>query len=142
VIAVVLAADLLGFDLSTSVTERLRDVLPRVAAATLVLVVGTGLAMVLGAATRRAFESAGFRGSAVRGRVVMIALSAFSILLALEQLGLAAQLVVALSVTAVAAAGLALALAFGLGCRELARDFLVEMLQSLNDDAPRRPEGP
>jgi len=30
--------------------------------------------------------------------------------------------------------GLALALAFGLGCRELARDFLIEYLRTLDDD--------
>jgi UDP-N-acetylmuramyl pentapeptide phosphotransferase/UDP-N-acetylglucosamine-1-phosphate transferase len=35
--------------------------------------------------------------------------------------------------------GLAIALAFGLGCRELARDFIVEYLRSHEDHAPRRP---
>ena len=113
--------------------------MPRVIAATIVLVVGIALAMVLGAVTRRLFESAGFRGAAIRGRVVTIILSAFAMLLALEQLGLAAQLIVALGVTTVAAAGLAFALAFGLGCRDLARDFVVEMLRSLEDESPQRP---
>ena len=108
-------------------------------AATIVLVVGIALAMGLGAVTRRLFESAGFRGAAIRGRVVTVTLSAFVVLLALEQLGLAAQLILALAVTAVAAVGLAIALAFGLGCRELARDFVVEMLRSLEDETPHRP---
>jgi hypothetical protein len=138
-LTVMLAADVLGFDLSRSVTDRLAELLPRVIAATIVLLVGIALAMGLGAVTRRLFESAGFRGAVLRGRVVMITLSAFAVLLALEQLGLAAQLIVALGVTAVAAVGLAVALAFGLGCRDLARDFVVEMLRSLEDDTPHRP---
>ena len=138
-LTVMLCADVLGFDLTRSVSERLADIMPRVIAATIVLVVGIALAMVLGAFTRRLFESAGFRGAAIRGRVVTIILSAFAMLLALEQLGLAAQLIVALGVTTVAAAGLAFALAFGLGCRDLARDFVVEMLRSLEDESPQRP---
>ena len=62
-----------------------------------------------------------------------------SILVALDQLGFAAQFVMALGVVAVATAGLGLALAFGLGCRELARDFLVEYLRALEDSEPRPP---
>ena len=114
--------------------------LPRVTAATIVLIVGIALAMALGAATCRLFESAGFRGAVLRGRAVTVTLSAFAVLLALEQLGLAAQLIMALSVTVVAATGIAAALAFGLGCRDLARDFVVEMLRSLDDESPRRPQ--
>jgi len=138
-LTVMLCADVLGFDVTRSVSDRIADLLPRVIAATIVLVVGIALAMGLGAVTRRLFDSAGFRGAALRGRVVTIVLSAFVVLLALEQLGLAAQLILALAVTGVAAAGLALALAFGLGCRDLARDFVVEMLRSLEDEAPHRP---
>ena len=138
-LCVMLAADVLGFDLSRSVTERLAELLPRVTAATIVLIVGIALAMALGAGTRRLFESAGFRGAELRGRIVTVTLSAFAVLLALEQLGLAAQFIVALAVTALASAGLALALAFGLGCRDLVRDFVVEMLRSLDDETPQRP---
>ncbi len=138
-LTVMLCADVLGFDLTRSVSDRLAELLPRVIAATIVLVVGIALAMALGAVTRRLFESAGFRGAALRGRVVTVVLSAFVVLLALEQLGLAAQLILALGVTTVAAAGLAVALAFGLGCRDLARDFVVEMLRSLEDETPYRP---
>jgi len=138
-LTVMLAADVLGFDLSRSVTERLAELLPRVTAGTIVLIVGIALAMALGAGTRRLFDSAGFRGAELRGRMVTVTLSAFAVLLALEQLGLAAQFIVALAVTALASAGLALALAFGLGCRDLVRDFVVEMLRSLDDDTPQRP---
>ena len=61
------------------------------------------------------------------------------LLLALEQLGFAAQFVMAVGIVAVAALGLALGLAFGLGCRDLARDFVVEYLRSLEPDEPKRP---
>src|SRR5258706_359733 len=96
-------------------------------------------AWLLGGATRRLFEGAGLRGSRLRGQIVTVLLSGFAVLLALEQLGFAAQFVMALGVTVVAAAGLAVGLAFGLGCRELARDFIVEYLRSLDEEGRQRP---
>jgi len=134
-----LACDVLGLDLTAAVSERLREALPRVAAATIELVIGILIAMALGAVTRRVFETASVGGSRMRGQIVTAVLSAFAVLLALEQLGLAAQFIMAVGVTVLAALGLAIALAFGLGCRELARDFIVEYLRSHEDHAPRRP---
>jgi hypothetical protein len=90
--------------------------------------------------TRRLFESAGMRGARLRAQAVTVILIAFTALLALEQLGFAAQFIMALGITVVAGAGLAIALAFGLGCRELARDFVVEYLRSIETEGPRRPE--
>src|SRR5262249_34896201 len=117
------------------VVDRLVDALPRVVTATILLAIGLVLAWVLGASTRRLFESAGLRGSRLRGQVVTAILTGFAVLLALEQLGFAAQFVMALGVTAVAAVGLAVGLAFGMGCRDLARDFVVEYLRSLDEDS-------
>lgn len=137
-LATLLACDVMGLDLTASVSEKLREALPRVAAATIELVIGILLAMALGAVTRRVFETAGGRGR-IRGQIVTVVLSAFAVLLALEQLGLAAQFIMAVGITVLSAVGLAVALAFGLGCRELARDFIVEYLRSHEDRAPRRP---
>ncbi|HYM81914.1 MAG TPA: hypothetical protein VEY91_10980, partial [Candidatus Limnocylindria bacterium] len=133
-IAVMLAADILGFHLTASVGERLRELLPRVVSATIVLACGIAIAMLMGGIARSAFSSAGFRGGRWRGQVVTAVLTGFAVLLALEQLGLAAQFIIAVGITAVAAVGLAVGLSFGLGCRDLARDFVVEYLRSSDED--------
>ena len=73
------------------------------------------------------------------GQVVTVVLSGCAILMALEQLGFAAQFVMAVGVCAVAALALGAGLAFGLGCRDLARDFVVEYLRSMDRDASPRP---
>jgi len=138
-LAGLLGADALGLDLGPSVADRLRDVLPRVVSAAIELVGGIALAMGLGGLTRRVFESSGARHGALRGQVVTSVLGGFAVLVALEQLGLAAEFIVALSLTAVAAVAIALALAFGLGCRDLARDFVVEYLRSLDGDHANAP---
>jgi hypothetical protein len=136
----ILGADALGLGLGTSVADRLRDVLPRVVAAAIELIGGIALAMGLGEFTRRMFDGAGVRHGLLRGQVVAGVLGGFAVLVALEQLGLAAEFIVALGITATATLGLGLALAFGLGCRDLARDFVVEYLRSL-DERPSRPAG-
>lgn len=138
-VTVLLALDLLGFELGASLTARLADVLPRLVAAAVLLAIGMLVAMLLGAITRRLVESSGLRGARWRGQLVAGVVTTFAVLLALEQLGIAAQFVLALVVVMLAGVALALGLAFGLGCRDLARDFVVEYLRSLEDDGPRRP---
>lgn len=134
-----LALDWLGFELGSSVGLRLREVLPRVLASALLLVVGVLVAMLLGSIVRRFFQGAGFAGARLRGQIVTAVFTVFAALLALEQLGFAAQFVMAVGIITFAAGGLALGLAFGLGCRDLARDFVVEYLRSLDEGSPKRP---
>lgn len=130
----VVAFDALGLDVGSPLAARLRDVLPRVLAATVLLSGGAVAAMLMGAFTRRFFDGAGLPGGKLRGQGVTVVLTFFAVLLAIEQLGFAVQFVMAIGVVIAAMAGLALALAFGLGCRDLARDFLIEYLRTLEDD--------
>jgi hypothetical protein len=139
VVTIMLALDTLGFNLSASVTERLGEVLPRIVASAVLFGVGVLFAMLIGVITHRVFETAGLKGGRLRGQIVTAVLSAFAVLLALEQLGFAAQFVMAVGLIALAALGLGLGLAFGLGCRDLARDFVVEYLRSLDEGGPARP---
>lgn len=137
--AAMLAFEVLGFSLATSVAERLGEVVPRIVTSGVLFAVGSLSAMVLGGITWRFLESADIRAARLQGRIVSAVLTGFAALVALEQLGFAAQFVMAIGIVAVATTGLGLALAFGLGCRDLARDFLVEYLRSLEDEGPKRP---
>lgn len=138
-LAALFGAELLGLKLASSVGARLEEVVPRIITSALLLGMGALLALTLGAALRHLLDRAGVRAARFQGQVATLTLMVFSMLLALDQLGFAAQFVMALGVIAVGAAGLGLALAFGLGCRELARDFLVEYLRALEDSEPRPP---
>jgi mechanosensitive ion channel-like protein len=133
-----LALDWLGFDLGALVGARLRDVLPRILASAILLVVGVLFSMLLGAIVRRFFQGAGFGGARLRGQIVTAVFTVFSVLMALEQLGFAAQFVMWVGIIAFAASGLAIGLAFGLGCRDLARDFVVEYLRSIDEGSSKR----
>ena len=139
-VTTVFVLDLLGISIAASVGQRLGEVVPRIITSAVLLAMGALIALVLGTMMRRVLETAGVRAAGLLGQFLTITLTAFSALLALDQLGFAAQFVMALGVVAAATAGLGLALAFGLGCRELARDFLVEYLRALDEQGPRRPE--
>jgi hypothetical protein len=129
VAATLLAFRVVGIDLVPSIASRLEDVIPRVLTSALVLVLGIPLALAASRILNAILLPTGIRPGRFRSQAVVAILVGFTVLLALEQLGLAAQLVLAVGITAVAAAGLALALAFGLGCRELARDMILEYLR-------------
>ena len=138
-VSLVLALDTLGLTLGASVGARLSEVVPRIVTSGVILAVGVLVAMLTGALAQRFFDSAGIRGGRLRGQIVTAVMSGFAVLIALEQLGFAAQFVMAVGLIALAAVGLALGIAFGLGCRELARDFIVEYLRSLDEQGPQRP---
>jgi hypothetical protein len=138
--AAMLAFEIMGFSLAPLVAERLGEVVPRVVTSAVLFALGSLLALLVGAITRRFLESADIRSARLQGQVVTAVLTGFAVLVALEQLGFAAQFVMAIGIAAIATAGLGLALAFGLGCRELARDFLVEYLRSLDTDDRRKPD--
>lgn len=138
-VTMLLALDVLGFDVAGPLTDRMRDVVPRVVAAGILFSVGWLIAQVMGALTRRFFETAGFRRARLRGQIVSLVLTIFAVLVALEQLGFAAQFVMGTGLVVFGGLSLALALAFGMGCRELARDFVVEYLRSLEEGPEREP---
>jgi hypothetical protein len=136
-ITILLALDVLGFDVASPLTDLMRDVVPRVVAAAILFALGWLVAQIMGGLTRRFFETAGFRRARLRGQVVSLVLTIFAVLVALEQLGFAAQFVMGTGLVVFGGLALALGLAFGLGCRELARDFVVEYLRSL-EEGPER----
>lgn len=135
----IVALRVIGLDLAPSIAARLQDVVPRVVTSAIVLVLGIPLALAASRALNAVLAPSGVRPNRIRSQVVVAVLIGFTVLIALEQLGLAAQLVVAIGMAVVAAAGLAVALAFGLGCRDLARDVVVEYLRSSADEeSPKR----
>jgi hypothetical protein len=130
----VLALRIVGIDLVPSIALRLQDIVPRVVTSALVLVIGIPVALAASRLLNAILEPSGMRRGRIRSQAVVALLVGFTVLLALDQLGFAAQFVLAVGIAAVAAAGLALALAFGLGCRELARDLIVEYLRASEDE--------
>jgi mechanosensitive ion channel-like protein len=132
----IVALRVLGLDLVPSIVVRLQDVVPRILTSGLVLLLGIPLALTASRLLTALLLQSGVRPSRLRAQGVAALLVAFTVLIALDQLGLAAHLVLAVAIALVSAAGLAIALAFGLGCRDLARDLIVEYLRASDEGRP------
>jgi small-conductance mechanosensitive channel len=109
------------------VVETLRSLvayLPSVLGAALIILLGSLIAGVVGDTLGTLTKQTGVEAAPLLGQIVRYVIIAFSIILALDQLGIETTLLIVTAIAIVAATALALALAFGIGSRELARNIM------------------
>jgi hypothetical protein len=131
-IFLIAAANVLGL---TQVSVLLNDVLlwiPNLIVAALILLIAPLLARFVRGAIEVAAGQMGFSNGALLGRVAEIAIVAFAVLVAMYQLGIAADLINILLIGLVAAISLALGLAFGLGGRDVAARITQDWYEGLS----------
>lgn len=133
----VAAANVLGL---TQVSELLNDVLlwiPNLIVAAIILLV----APLLGRFVRGAIEvgagEMGFTNAPLLGRIAEVAIVAFAVIIAINQIGVAANLVNTLFIGIVAAVALAFGLAFGLGGRDVAGQLTQRWYEQSQDAAAK-----
>ena len=119
-IVLVVAFDALGLPAVSDVLRQLLLWLPNLIVALVVLVIGGLAAKALGNLVRGATAEAGFTNPDLLANVARIAVIAFAIVVAVNQIGIASTLVNTLFMGFVGALALAAGLAFGLGGREVA----------------------
>ncbi|MEA2519516.1 MAG: hypothetical protein QOF49_1596 [Chloroflexota bacterium] len=116
----VAAANVLGL---TQVSLLLNDVLlwiPNLIVAAIILLVAPLLARFVRGAIEVGAGQMGFSNASLLGRIAEVAIVSFAVLIAINQIGIAANLVNILFIGIVAALALAFGLAFGLGGRDVA----------------------
>lgn len=119
-IVLVAAFDALGVPAVSQVLQQLLLWLPNLAVALVVLVIGGIAANALGDLVRRAAARSGMNSHEVLGTAARWTVWAFTILVAVNQVGIASSLVTILFMAVVGALALALGLSFGLGGRDTA----------------------
>lgn len=113
--------------------ERFFLYLPNVFVALLIVILGYLSGNFLGRAALIASVNAGMTGAGMIGRMVRWAVSLFSIVIALEQLGIGKQTVLVTFAILFGGIVLALAIAFGYGGRDLAQSYLQRKLSGRED---------
>lgn len=108
--------------------SRLFQLLPQIFVAILILFIGVLVANFLSRATLLAAVNAGYRSPRLWSGLVRFVIWILALSMALEQVGLARETVVAAFSIAFGAVMLAVAIAFGLGGRDLARQTLERYL--------------
>jgi flagellar biosynthesis protein FliQ len=124
------AVHTVGLSALSDVLNQVLRYIPKVIAAVVVLILGLFFASFLAGAVKAAAANAGLAESDALAHLTRYAIVAFTIAVTLEELGIAPALVRSAFVILFGAVALALALAFGLGCKDLAREWVVRYLDS------------
>lgn len=137
-LAILLAVSALGIQALTDAIEGVVAYLPNVIAAILILLVATALAGAVGGLAQR------LAGGTMLGRLVQTAVPALimtiAVFMALDQLEIAENIVVATYVLVLGAVALGFALAFGLGGRDVARQILTNAYEGGRQKMPQLQE--
>jgi hypothetical protein len=136
-IVLVVAFDALGLPAVSDVLRQLLLWLPNLAVGIVVLVIGGLLANAAAGLVRGATASAGFRHPEIIANAARAAVWIFAIIVAVNQIGIAQELVNTLFMGAVALAVLALGLSFGLGGRDIAGRLLNSWYGEAQANAPK-----
>ncbi len=136
-IVLVAAFDALGLPAVSDVMRRLLLWLPNLVVGLVVLVIGGLAAGGLAKLVRGSAAKAGFSNPELLATVARVAVWAFAIVVAVNQIGIAAALVNTLLAATVGAVALALGLAFGLGGRETAGQIVDNWYSASQQAAPK-----
>jgi hypothetical protein len=132
-ITLVVAFDTLGLPAVSNVLQQLLLWLPNLVVALVVLVIGGLAANALSQLVRGASAEAGFTNPDMLATVTRVAVWAFTIVVAVNQLGIATTLINTLLIGVVGAFTIAFGLAFGLG----GRDKAARLLERIGAEAER-----
>ena len=119
-IFLVAAANVLGMPQVSLLLNQVLLWIPNLLVAAVILLVAPLLARFVRGAIEVGAGQMGFSNAGLLGRIAEIAIVAFAVLVAINQLGIAADLINILFIGVVAAVSLAFGLAFGLGGRDVA----------------------
>ncbi|MEJ5988358.1 small-conductance mechanosensitive ion channel [Ramlibacter sp. PS3R-8] len=152
-IALVVAFDALGLPAVSDVLRQLLLWLPNVVVALVVLVIGGLASRALSNLVRGAASEAGLSNADFLAKAAAVVVWAFAVVVAVNQLGIATELVNTLFMAIVGALALSIGLAFGLGGRDTASEIvrkwyakaqeksgeMKQVAQNMGDAAKSRP---
>lgn len=124
---------LLDIGVVNSFTERVGEIVPGVIAAVLIVGIGVLFATFASNFTRTILRNAGSNHPDLIAKAVRYFGVGLVLLIALEELNFGKTILNTIVLIFCATVGLALALAFGLGCKDLARDWLERFLSDLRE---------
>ncbi len=136
-IVLITAFDALGLPAVSQVLQQLLLWLPNLVVALVVLVLAGLVANALASVVRGATREAGLGNPELLATIARVAVWGFAIVIAVNQIGVAATLVNTLFMAVVGALALALGLAFGLGGRETAAQIVQGWYESSQQAAPK-----
>ena len=138
IVVLLVAFDTLGLPAVSDVMRQLLLWLPNLVVAIFVLFIGGIAARALGNVVRGATAEGGFSNPETLSNIARTAVWSFAVVIAINQLGIATNLINTLFTGFVGALAIALGLAFGLGGRDLASRTLENWYDQAQEAKPKR----
>jgi len=138
-VALLQMSRILDIKVVTSFSDRLASTVPGLLAAVFIGIIGLVLVAFIGNFVMTVARTAGFAHASLLARIVKIAGYVLVVGIALEQIDVSRTMISSMLQILFAAVVFALALAFGLGCKDMARDAAMRFLQNLRER--RRTDG-
>jgi len=113
------AINAVGLTIAADLLNKVVLYIPNIIAAIFILIIGMFVATIVRNIVQAAANNAGLDNAKVLAKVVDIAVMVFTVMMALEQLGIGTQTISLLVSIVLGSLGLGLALAFGLGCKDI-----------------------
>jgi small-conductance mechanosensitive channel len=120
-----------------AVFEQAMELVPRLLAAILVSIIGAVLVTFSANFARTLARNAGMPNARLVSRLIKYSGNVLVVVIALDQVGFGRSVINSMFVIFFAALTFGLALAFGLGCKDLARDAMVRFLRNLREREER-----
>ena len=130
-ITFVVAVNAVGLTVAADLLNRIVLYVPNIIAAVFILILGMFVATLLSNIVKTAANNAGVSQSKLLGKIAEVLVLIFAVVIAVEQLGIAAKIIELTISIILASLGLGVALAFGLGCRDIAGKFISELVDSI-----------
>jgi hypothetical protein len=137
IVFLVAAANVLGMTQVSILLNQILLWIPNLIVAAVILLVAPVIARFVRSAIEVGAGQMGFTNAPLLGRIAEIAIVAFAVVIAVNQIGIAANLVNTLFIGLVGAVALAFGLAFGLGGREVAAEITRDWYTSSQAAAQR-----
>jgi hypothetical protein len=133
-VTVLLAIRMLGVEGGQTILTSLLGVVPRVLSFMLILFLGSLLAMFFSVLAQLALVGSGAQHPSFWGKVIAWGTFGVTVMFSLEPLGLVGRFLTTTVLILLGTFGLAAAIAFGLGCKDFAREFIIELLKDGDHD--------
>lgn len=132
--AILVAIRMLGVEGGEAILNSLLGVVPRVLSFMLILFLGYLLAMFFSVLAQLVLVGSGAQHPGFWGKVTAWCTFGVTVMFSLEPLGLVGRFLTITVLILLGVLGLAAAIAFGLGCKDLAREFIIELLKEDKQD--------
>ena len=110
--------------------------IPGVLSFIIILFLGSLLSMMFSVIAQIFFAALNLKYPSFWGKIVGWSTFGIAVVFSFEQLGIAGKLLSIILILITSILGLSIVLAFGLGCKDIAREFIIEIIKKNKTDSP------